>query len=152
MTDNKGKGRSLLPHPKVEWILSKRYPILSGVPQGSVLGPLLFIITISNLQNINNHTKIVYADDTTCVVVAEDSTELQTKTEDAMVDLIRYYHRARLKLNAEKMEVVNHDFKNNVVSIKVDEHSGAQQQSVQHARLLGIQIDTTLISEYISIM
>ena len=123
---------------------SKEFPIRCGVPQGSVLGPLLYAVTISDIQSINEHPKILYADDTSCVIVARSSNELKVKSEAAINDLASYYHKARLKLNAEKTQIIHHDGKSTVVDLLVDAQNATYQSSVSHSRLLGIQIDTGL--------
>ena len=45
--------------------MSKSHPLLSGVPQGSVLGPLVFLILISDIdENLLNSLATSFADDT----------------------------------------------------------------------------------------
>ena len=51
----------------ISGVHSNFLPVLSGVPQGSLLGPLLFVIYINDLPDIFQHTTpYIFADDTKC--------------------------------------------------------------------------------------
>ncbi|CAB4035301.1 Hypothetical predicted protein, partial [Paramuricea clavata] len=58
--------------------LSSSLPVSVGVPQGSTLGPLLFIIYINNMPNIVKHCKILlYADDTLLYYSSKSASDIK---------------------------------------------------------------------------
>ena len=60
-------------------------PVISGVPQGTVLGPLLFLILMSDINKGVSNTRIIsFADDTRVynnINTVEDCNALQTDLE-----------------------------------------------------------------------
>ena len=78
--------------------------IKCGVPQGSVLGPLLFLIYINDLPvSISKTAKsILFADDISITVTNENKTEFRHTLQLAMIKISNWFQSNRLNLNYEK--------------------------------------------------
>jgi hypothetical protein len=89
--------------------ISRSMPITHGVPQGSVLGPLLFILYTSDLtQAVQQHglNLHMYADDIQIYGFCPPSkkNELTTQLEACLDSLSGWFHSNRLQLNCSKTE------------------------------------------------
>ena len=78
---------------------SKQY-ITCGVPQGSVLGPLLFLIYINDIPNCLKYPKsIVFADDTTIFASCKNMNTLYNNMNDDLSNLINWFKANMLSLD-----------------------------------------------------
>ena len=96
-------------HVMVDGCRSKLVNVVSGVPQGIVFGPLLFLLYTSELFSILENKLIGYTDDSTLMAVVSSSGDRVAVAES----LIRYLGRVSewcdlwvMKLNASKTETM----------------------------------------------
>ena len=73
-----------------------------GIPQGSILGPLLFIIYVNSLPDCIDCKCIMYADDTTLLFKSADLTSLQSHMNDCMLKIAHWFEINKLTLNIKK--------------------------------------------------
>lgn len=84
--------------------LSHTMEVTTGVPQGSILGPLLFIVYINDMPvNIKNCSVFIYADDTT-ILLKGDPDELQAKKDEVLLSAEDWFDSNKLKLNTDKTQ------------------------------------------------
>ena len=80
-----------------------------GVPQGSILGPLLFTLYIAPLQDViarHNLNSLFYADDTQLYIAIDPANQALTALRNCIEDVMRWNTQNMLRSNAEKPEVI----------------------------------------------
>ena len=77
--------------------------VLCGVPQGSILGPILFILYIKDMCNVSTLLKpILFADDTNLFYSGKDIDELCSAVSIEFDKLCRWFQVNKLSLNTSK--------------------------------------------------
>ena len=130
--------------------LSGARAVTCGVPQGSLIGPLLFLIYINDLPNcLSKALPRMYADDTSISIAASSLPELESALNTELTYLHEWLNVNKLSLNIAKTELMligsrqrlsatttGHSF---TVQIK-----GHEIDRVPHTKSLGVHIDQNL--------
>ena len=121
---------------------SSALPVTSGVPQGSILGPLLFLLYQNNLPNSINHSKIAtFADDTKIYKVINAKADA-TAMENDLANFQTSSANANLLLNTDKCKTLRITRKRNKIDHTYKLHDSALK-TTDCERDLGVWTSST---------
>ena len=117
-----------------------------GVPQGSVLGPLLFLININDVTSNVNCKSHLYADDTVLLVADKCAKNIEITLNTELGNAHRWFTDNRLTLNAKKTKYMifgNARKINQLGNINI-ELSANKIDQVEIFKYLGVHFDQQL--------
>ena len=91
----------------VDGISSKNTNVTSGVPEGTVLGPLLFLIYISDIGENITSSKKVYVDDTKLIKPVKNESDVEDMQKELDI-LYEWAEENNMKFNGKKFQVVRY--------------------------------------------
>ena len=131
--------------------LSDRNKVSCGVPQGSVLGPLFFILYVNDMQFAVKGANIqLYADDTVIFASGKDVKQTVEIMQPLLNKFYKWCLRNKLSLNTGKTKQMFFGTRQRVKKAKgnVLLINGTQIQAVPTYKYLGLTLDSTLSFAY----
>lgn len=128
-------------------LASQSRPVTVGVPQGSVLGPLLFSLYINDLPNVvSNSSCVMYADDTCFFTSGSSIDQIRSSAQELLEHINVWLRSNKLTLNITKTSAVIFrsswsKVRNAMLNVHVD---GELIHQVDKVKYLGIILDEHL--------
>jgi hypothetical protein len=125
---------------------SKWGEIKNGVPQGSILGPILFLLYINDLPKLTStDTKVLlYADDTSLIVTSPNLGNYEKKLNSLFEDLNHWFQANKLILNYKKTSYVQFNTTYNRDCKSVLTYQGNTVPNTKTTKFLGLIVDNCL--------
>ena len=128
---------------------SQEYPVNAGVPQGSILGPTLFLLYINDLPDDVICDIAIYADDTTLYSKCDQASdlwqqlELASELESDLRDTVDWGRKRLVHFNAGKTQLVSFDRSKNTGAIDVKIY-GSVLEEKSSFKILGLTFSSKL--------
>ena len=137
--------------------------ITKGVPQGSVLGPILFLLYINDLPECSLLTTLLFADDTTLFASADSLEELILFTNSEFHKVVTFFRAHKMALHPSKTKFIlfncderegvqlfinnNNAFENDP-NLKTEIEQIDNSSKIPAIKFLGVFIDPNLTFQY----
>ncbi len=133
----------------VNGVKSCKQPVCMGVPQGSVLGPLLFLIYVNDIAKAisdSSVTTMLFADDTNIFIENKDSGVLMAKAKKSLQELHDWFCSNKLSLNIEKTQYSIFRTVNKSIPPECDNimFRNTHIERVENCKYLGVILDDKL--------
>ena len=90
----------------LDGILSDMLKISIGVPQGSILGPILFLLYINDLPECSTLLALLFADDTTLLASGDNIDDLITYVNEELRKIVTFFRMNKLSLHPAKTQFI----------------------------------------------
>ena len=128
--------------------LSNPLEMICGIPQGLILGPLLFLIYVNDLPNCLKYTKCnMFADDTQIDASSNNTESIANTLNEDLANVSDWTKANKLSLNASKTEYMiigSHKRLHQIQSVPPIILDNTQIKRVKVTKSLGLMIDETL--------
>lgn len=129
---------------EINHIRSEKAQINMSIPQGSVLGCLLFLIYINDLPKIINAVSILFADDISIVFSCNNNHNLNNNIHTILSEITTWLKEHNLELNFTKTKIMQfRPYQKNPLNINFS-FNDIKLECVDTFKLLGLNIDTNL--------
>ena len=127
---------------------SKTLPMVSGIPQGSCLGPLLFLIYVNDIPSaITSCEAHLYVDDTTLTSTSSDLSYINDALQEGANILTKWADQNKMVIHPKKTKCMIIGSQRKLSSLTDTLHLSVYDSNISKSeceKLLGVYIDSTL--------
>jgi hypothetical protein len=123
--------------------------VIHGIPQGSILGPLLFLLCIHDLPKIINKTSspIIFADDTSILFTHSNLRDFNKNMSIFFTTLNKWLGANQLSLNFNKTNYLHFTTRRNIsVNLQISLNSNFITNSF-YTKFLGVTMNNTRVAQ-----